>query len=120
MSYDPDYLKELFAPFADVTVRKMFGGVGIFHRGLNFAAVMDDVLRLKADEQTFSDFENEGSSPWEYHRKDGKPVIMHYWTVPERLFDDPEEFSIWAEKAFEAAIRADQAKSPKQRKLIDI
>ncbi|NKB51216.1 MAG: competence protein TfoX [Rhizobiaceae bacterium] len=114
---DKDFLSELFAPFGDVTIRKMFGGVGIFYRGLNFAGIMDGQLRLKADEQTIADFVAEGMTPWEYKRNNGKAVTMSYWSVPERLLDDPEEFKPWAQKAFEAACRADQAKPLKQRKL---
>ena len=117
---DKEFLEELFAPFGDVTVRNMFGGTGIFHRGLNFAGIMDDQFRFKADEETIGDFVVEGMTPWEYTRGDGKVVTMSYWSVPERLFDDPEEFCIWAQKAFEAACRADQAKPPKQRKLKEI
>ncbi len=114
---DKEFLRELFAPFGNVTIRKMFGGVGIFYRGLNFAGIMDGQLRLKADEQTIADFAAEGMTPWEYKRSNGKLVTMSYWSVPERLFDDPEEFGQWAQNAFEAASRADQAKPPKQRKL---
>ncbi len=117
---DIPYLEDLFAPFGEVKVRKMFGGIGVFHRGLNFAGVMKDAFRFKADERTIADFKAEGMTQWEYERKDGKIVSMGYWTVPERLLDDPDEFVIWAEKAFQAAVRADQAKPPKQRKLTQI
>ncbi len=114
---DKEFLEELFAPFGQVSVRKMFGGMGIFYRGLNIAGIMEGQFRLKADEETIGDFLGEGMSAWEYRRGNGKVVTMNYWTVPERLLDDPEEFSHWARKAFEAAVRADQAKPPKQRKL---
>ncbi|MGI9364145.1 MAG: TfoX/Sxy family protein [Rhizobiaceae bacterium] len=114
---DPEFLDELFAPFGKVSIRKMFGGTGIFHRGLNFAGIMDGQFRLKADEQTQGAFMAEGMTPWQYTRGNGKTVVMSYWSVPERLLDDPEEFKNWAQAAFEAAMRADQKKSPSQRKL---
>ena len=117
---DKEFLEELFAPFGKVTVRNMFGGTGIFHRGLNIAGIMDGQFHLKADDDTIGDFVAEGMSPWEYTRKDGKIVTMSYWTVPERLLDDPEDFAVWAQKAFEAAMRADAAKPPKQRKFKDV
>ncbi len=47
---DKEFLEELFAPFAEVKVKNMFGGTGIFHRGLNFAGIFNDVFRLKADQ----------------------------------------------------------------------
>ena len=117
---DKEFLEELFAPFGRVSVRKMFGGTGIFHRGLSIAGIMDGQFRLKADDQTIDDFVAEGMSPWEYQRKDGKIVTMNYWSVPERLLDDPESFRDWAQKAFEAAMRADAAKPLKQRKFKDV
>jgi len=42
---------------------------------------------------------------------------MGYWTVPEHLFDDPEEFAQWAQGAFEAALRADAKKPASKRKF---
>lgn len=112
-----EFLEDLFAPFASVSVRRMFGGLGIFHHNVAFAIVVDGVLRLKADETTFADFEEAGMEPWHYQRKGGKVVTMHYWQVPEHLLDDPEAFAPWAEKAFDVALRADAAKPPSQRKL---
>ena len=44
-----EFLEELFAPIGGVTVRRMFGGLGIFKDGVMFALVVDDVLYLKAD-----------------------------------------------------------------------
>lgn len=116
---DKEFLEELFAPFGEVVIRNMFGGTGIFHRGLNFAGIMDGQFMLKVDDETVGDFVAEGMTPWEYTRKDGKVVTMGYWSVPERLLDDPEEFKLWAQKAFDAACRIDQAKPPKQRKIQD-
>jgi len=116
---DIPFLEELFAPFGDVTVKRFFGGLGVFHRGIIFASVIQDEFRFKVDDRNRADFEAEGMRQWEYERK-GKLVAMSYWTVPERLLDDPDEFTIWAERAFQAAVRADQAKLPKQRKLTEI
>lgn len=117
---DEEFLQELFASFGEVTVRKWFGGQGILHRGLTFAAVLSGSLRLKADDETVPDFESEGMEPWGYQHKNGKQVTTGYWTVPDRLLDDPDDFRVWAQKAFEVAVRADAKKSPKQRKLVDL
>jgi DNA transformation protein and related proteins len=47
-----DHLEELFAPVGGVSIKRMFGGLGIFKGGLMFALVADDVLYFKADETT--------------------------------------------------------------------
>jgi DNA transformation protein len=117
---DKEFLIELFQPFGGVAVRNMFGGQGISHQGLNIAIVIEGALCLKADEETTPMFEGEGMTAWKYQRKDGKPIDMGYWTVPERLFDDPDEFGGWAQSAFEAALRADAKKPASKRKFKEL
>ena len=48
---DDEFLMELFAPLGTVELKRMFGGTGIFYRGLSFAGIMDGQLRLKADDE---------------------------------------------------------------------
>jgi DNA transformation protein len=113
-----DYLADLFSVVPDTTVKKMFGGAGVFRHGLMFALALDDgKIALKADAQTVPDFQAAGCSEWTYHDKRGKKMSMNYWYMPEYLADDPDELKTWALKAFDVAVRADQAKPPKQRKL---
>ncbi len=114
---DKEFLLELFQPFGAVSVRNMFGGQGIAYHGLNLAIVIDGALCLKADDITIPVFEAEGMTAWKYQRKDGKPIDMGYWTVPERLFDDPDEFAGWAQAAFDVAMRADAKKPASKRKF---
>lgn len=99
------FLEELFAGFGPVTIRNMFGGGGVYHDGVMFALVAGDMLYLKADDTNRADFEAEGMGPFTYTGKN-KPVSMSYWQLPEALYDDPERFTDWARKAFEAAARA--------------
>ena len=98
-------LQEVFALFGTVTSRRMFGGFGVYHDGLMFALVADDVLYLKADEKSVGAFVGLGLAPFEYV-KGGKKMKMSYFMAPEGIFDDPEQARIWAIVAFEAALRA--------------
>jgi DNA transformation protein len=100
-----DLLAELFEPVGGVSFRRMFGGLGIFRQGLMFALVADDTLYLKADGDTAVAFKAEGCGPFVYDGKD-RPVAMQYWRLPERLYDDPDEFRQWALNAFAVAERA--------------
>lgn len=106
---DPDFIRDLFAPFRPVTIRRMFSGAGIFADGLMFGLVVREVIYLKADDSTAADFEREGCPPFTYTRgkKSGRPRehALPYWRLPERLYDDPEELAAWAAKAFAAAER---------------
>jgi len=102
---DPEFIKELFAAFGPVSVRRMFGGAGIFADGLMIGLIADDAIYLKSDAQTSPAFEAEGLKPFTYGAK-RKRVVMSYWRMPERLFDDPEELAQWARAAFGAAQRS--------------
>jgi DNA transformation protein len=106
---DPDFIRDLFAPFRPVTIRRMFSGAGIFADGLMFGLVVRDVIYLKADDANAAEFEREGSAPFSYTRgeKTGRPRqhALPYWRLPERLYDDPEELAAWAARAFAAAER---------------
>ena len=45
-----EFLEDLYAPIGGVSVRGMFGGLGVFRDAIMFALVVDDVLYLRADE----------------------------------------------------------------------
>jgi DNA transformation protein and related proteins len=101
-----DFLKEQFAGFGPVTVRRMFSGAGIYRDGLMFALLARDTLYLKADAASQGEFEALNLKPFTYEAKGAKKVIMSYWRAPEACLDDPEEMTLWARKAFAAALRA--------------
>jgi len=106
---DPEFINDLFAPFGPVTVRRMFGGAGIYREGLMFALVFDGAIFLKVDDASIRDFEREGSRPFVYTRAKSPGKIgrasLSYWRLPERLYDDPEDLARWAERALAIAQR---------------
>ena len=106
---DHDFVRDLFAPFGPVTVKRMFSGAGIFADGLMFGLVVRDVIYLKVDDGNRAEFEREDSAPFTYTRgkKSGRPNehALPYWRLPERLYDDPDELAEWARRAFAAAER---------------
>ena len=103
-------MKEQMAGLGALSVRRMFGGAGVFSEGLMFALVVDDVLFLKADETTKPAFESEGLEPFTFGAKGGKRTVMSYWRAPARCLDDPDEMASWGRKAQNAARRASQKK----------
>jgi DNA transformation protein len=42
-------LRELFRPFGEVVIRRMFGGAGVYADGLCFAIEQDGEVFLKVD-----------------------------------------------------------------------
>ena len=108
-----DYLHDLFAAFAPVSTRAMFGGHGVYRDGVIVGIVIDEAIYLKVDDATRAEFEAAGSEPFVYEAK-GKRVPMSYWSVPEDALDSPQEFRPWAQRAWEAALRKPKPK-PKSK-----
>lgn len=111
------FVKELLSELGPVMIRRMFGGAGIFCDGLMFALVADDVLYLKADDDTRAAFEAEGCVPFSYAKTGGRNTIMSYWRTPERLFDEPDELTVWARRALGVARRQQAGAKTRQMKL---
>lgn len=93
----------------------MFGGHGVYHDGLMFGLVADDVLYFKADDQSVQRFVDLGLAQFEY-AKEGRRTRMSYWEAPEAIFDDPQQAKEWAGLAYDAALRASKAKKQPARK----
>ena len=108
-----EYLLEVFKDFGAVQPRRMFGGYGLFHKGLMFGLVADDVLYLKADETNSPHFLERELEPFRYE-KQGKMFKLSYYMAPEDIFDDPEEAKVWAARSYAAALRAHK---PQKKRL---
>ncbi len=115
MSEYVEYLKEVFGAFGLVPPRRMFGGYGVFHKGLMFALVADDALYLKAD-GTISHHFTERELEQFIYEKQGKAFKMSYYMAPEEIFDDPEEAKVWAERSYAAAVRLNASKKKPVKK----
>ena len=112
---DPEFIRELFAPFRHVAVKRMFGGAGLFADGLMFGLVFDGVIYLRADAATVPDFEREGSAPFTYQAR-SRPRSLNFWRLPERLYDDPDELAIWAGRALAIVEERKQAPPGKKKR----
>jgi DNA transformation protein and related proteins len=111
----PEDIRELFAAFGAVTVRRMFGGAGIYAEETMFALVHDSVIYLKADPHNAPAFEREDLAPFTYTTPGGKRGVMSYRRMPDRLYDDPEELAVWARAALAAARRGASVKARKRK-----
>jgi DNA transformation protein len=98
------YVCDQLERWARVSVRRMFGGAGLYHRGLMFGLIADDVAYLKVDDSNRGDFEAAGMKPFRPY--DSEKVTMSYYQVPAEVLEDPGMFGEWAEGAYRAALRA--------------
>jgi DNA transformation protein len=100
-----EFLREQLAPLGRVTSRRMFGKTGVFCNGLMFGMVTDDTLWFRVDEQNREFFKEAKAFPPLNYEKGGRAIDLSFWRVPERLFDEPDEFVDWARAALAAARR---------------
>jgi len=96
-----DQARELLGDLGPITVRKMFGGAGLYLDGTIFCLIAEGEIFLKATGAFAEEMEALGSSPFVYDGK-GKPVAMAYWRLPDSALDDPDEAVALARRALEA------------------
>jgi DNA transformation protein and related proteins len=108
------FIRDALAPMGRITVRRMFGGAGIYCDGVIFGLFLRDALYLKADAASIPDFEAEGMPAFSYETKHGDRSLTTYWRAPERLFDEPDEFVAWARRALAVSL----AKPVPERKAV--
>jgi len=109
-----DGLKDLFEPFDDVVIKRMFGGHGIYSEGLCFALEVADEVYLKSDAEVEPVYKKAGSAPFVYTGH-GRPVTMSFWKLMPDAYDDSEELKRLSYLAVGAARRAAEAKAAKPR-----
>lgn len=111
-----EFVAELFAPMGTVSIRRMFGGAGVFRDGLMFALLGDDTIFLKTDVALRADLEAEGCAPFLWTKPStGEVIDMGYVSLPSSAMDDSEEASAWARRAL-AVARAKAAAKPVTKK----
>jgi DNA transformation protein len=107
---DAEALKALFEPFGSVTVKRMFGGSGIYAEGLCFAIEADSEVFLKTDALSRPDFSAADSAPFTYVAK-GKSRPTSYWSLPAIAHDEADDLRRWARMGLDAARRAAAARA---------
>jgi DNA transformation protein len=99
------FLREQLAPLGHVTTRRMFGKTGVFCDGVMFAMVTENTLYFRVDDQNRVTFKEAEAFPPLNYAKKGCTIDLAFWRVPERLFEEPDEFAAWARAALAAAHR---------------
>jgi DNA transformation protein and related proteins len=105
------FVLDQLAGLKGASARRMFGGAGLYLRGIMFGLVADDKAYLRVDDSNRASFEDAGSEPFHPY---GKSVTMPYYEVPIEVLEDAADFCAWAEKALAAAMR--ERRVPSRRK----
>lgn len=104
-----EFILEMLQLFGSVIAKPMFGGYGLYSDGVMFALISDDSLYFKADELSKTDFIALGLAPFSYS-KNGSQYKMSYYCAPDEVLEDSELMKVWAQKAYDAALRVNKEK----------
>ena len=97
-----EYVREQIEPIAPLSMRAMFGGVGLYSGGVFFALIDDDTLFFKVDERNRPDFEAAGMQPFRPFKDER--ASMQYYELPAEVLEDQEALRRWIRGALEAAL----------------
>jgi len=100
-----EHIRDLFAGLGPVTIRRMFGGAGLFIDDAMFALVADETIYMKTDDDLARAYRDAGSKPFVYSGG-GRTIEMSYWRLPDSAMDDPDEALDWARRSLVPAEKA--------------
>lgn len=100
-----DFVLDVLKPLGPIHTRSLFGGYGLYKKGIIFAILVDNTVYFKVDEQNRPYYEAKRSVPFSYKKGD-KTITMSYWSLPLDVLEMPDELPQWVEAAYQAAYRA--------------
>jgi DNA transformation protein len=105
------YILEQLTAVAALSMRRMFGGVGLYSGESFFALIDDDVLFFKVDDANREDYVSRGMKAF---MPFPRQPSLGYFEVPAEVIEEAEELTRWARRSVEVAQRA-AAKKTKPR-----
>lgn len=96
-----NYVVDQLRQWNEVSVRRMFGGAGLYHEGRMFGLIADDAAYLKVDDSNWEDFLKAGSAPFAPYPEKGMSTVMSYYEIPSEVLENPPELAQSAQRAFE-------------------
>jgi DNA transformation protein len=114
MAVSPGFVEhalDLVSLAAPTVARRMFGGIGLFSRGLMYGLLDDEELFLKTDEVNRQRFLDAGCRQWSFESPSRGTVPTGYYRPPDEAHEDAEAMLPWARLALDAAARKAAAKA---------
>jgi DNA transformation protein len=91
-----DRLHERLAALGEISVQPMFGGHGIYWRGVIFGMVLGGRLYFKVDDRSKGEYVARGMGPL---RPTERQTLKSYYEVPSDVLADREALLSWAMEA---------------------
>jgi DNA transformation protein and related proteins len=103
-----DHALDLLSGLGPVEARRMFGGYGVYARGVMLGLLWGDELFLRVDAETEGRFLEAGCRRWAY--PGNADMRMSYFRPPDEAHENPEAMHPWARLGLEAALRRKASK----------
>jgi DNA transformation protein len=114
---DAHRFDDLFAEFGPIKLRRFFGGEGIVADDVMIGMVFDDIIYFHTNAETRAAFLAEGCKPFTFLKRSRNEMIAtHWYALPDRLYDDPEELAAWARIALDAMRNSETEKKKRAKK----
>lgn len=104
MNLSHAYLDRIIARLsqvAEVSYRRIFNGVGLYYRGVQFAIVINDRLYFRADEHSRALYQQKGMGA--FQPRAAVNVESCFFQLPDSVLNQPAELRHWLRIAVEAA-----------------
>lgn len=104
MNVSHAYLDRVIAQLshvAEVSYRRIFNGIGIYHRGVQFALIINDKLYFRADDDSRPLYLQRGMSA--FQPRVAVQVESCFFQLPDNVLTQPTELQYWMRIAVEAA-----------------
>lgn len=100
-----DYVLDQLEGIGHLSVKSMFGAMGLYHEDLMFGIIEKDVLYFKVNAVSVRRYQEYRCNPFEYTRA-GKICQLKYYQVPDAVMDEAEQLKAWAIEAMHVARQA--------------
>jgi DNA transformation protein and related proteins len=95
-----DFVLAQLDDLGEVTARAMFGGVGLYRRGVFFGIIAGGTLYFKVGEANRRDFERYEAQPFRPYPD--RPSTK-YFAVPVEILESAQDLAAWARKSLRVA-----------------
>ena len=112
-----NYLAELFSCIGPIQIKRAFGLDALIADEVMFGLVIDERIYLRTDAESRAGYEREGGKPFAFDKRNGERVVTSCLTMPDRLYDEPDELREWAQHALAAALESPTAKKKRAKRM---
>lgn len=86
---------------AEVSYRRIFNGVGVYHQGAQFALMINERLYFRADDESRQLYIERGMAA--FQPRAAVQVESGFFQLPDDVLNQPAELAHWARIAIDAA-----------------